>query len=379
MEARGSSLTSETIVNKKMCVSRRAWLVTFLIGLITLAESCGSNHVSATAVNPTNETPIGAVVKIDPPLGLPPVPVPANNPETLETIALGRKLFYDKKLSRDNSVACASCHNPALGFSDGRRNSLGVGTRNAPTVVNAAYAPLQFWDGRAPSLEAQAAGPIANPVEMDQAHDIWISNLYSDPAYKNAFWKAFGPGPATLGKVEKALASYERTLISGDSPFDRYEYGGDKKALNAAAIRGLHVFLDPKKGNCAACHTIGGKYALFTDGKFHNTGAGVDGEGVLTDVGRYLETRQERDRGAFKTPTLRNVALSAPYMHDGSLKTLKDVVDFYAGNGNSNPDLDPQMKVIKLSGQDRADLVEFLKSLTGKMPPDATAQIRASR
>jgi cytochrome c peroxidase len=319
--------------------------------------------------------PVGAVVRIDPPLGLPPVPIPPNNPETAEAIALGHKLFFDKRLSRDNTVACASCHNPAIDFTDGRRNSLGVGgktgTRNAPTVLNAAYMPLQFWDGRAASLEEQAAFPISNPLEMDQGHDIWVANLDSDPAYKAAFQRAFGPGPATIGKVENALASYERTLLSGNSPFDRYQYGGDKKALSPAAIRGLQVFLNPQKGNCVACHTINRSYALFTDGKFHNTGAGVDGEGNLTDVGRFLETKNESDKGAFKTPTLRNVALSAPYMHDGSLKTLKDVVDFYAGRGNSNPNLDPKMKSIELDGRDRVDLVQFLESLTGEMPHDA--------
>jgi len=198
-----------------------------------------------------------------------------------------------------------------------------------------------------------------------------VSHLNADPEYRAAFQKAFGPGPATLGKVEKAIASFERTLISGNSPFDKYEYGGDKKALSAAAIRGLQVFLDPQKGNCAACHTVGAKYALFTDGKFHNTGAGVDGEGVLLDVGRFAETKNEADKGAFKTPTLRNVAHSGPYMHDGSLKTLKDVIDFYAGGGNSNPEQDPEMKKIHLTGPERADLLAFLESLTGDMPANA--------
>jgi cytochrome c peroxidase len=358
-----------------------------LIALLSFAVACSVDRQYGASLTAGPEKPIGAVVEIRAPLGLPPVPIPPDNPETAETIALGRKLFYDKRLSRDHTVACASCHNPLIGFTDGRRNSLGVGgrtgTRNAPTVVNAAYMPLQFWDGRAASLEEQAAGPISNPVEMDQGHDIWVSNLDADPSYRAAFQKAFGPGPATLGRVEKAIASFERTLVSGNSPFDRYQYGGDKHALSPAAIRGLSVFLDPRRGNCAACHTISGNYALFTDGKFHDTGAGVDGEGQLTDLGRFLQTKQESDKGAFKTPTLRNVALSAPYMHDGSLKTLKDVVDFYAGGGNSNPNLDKEMKSIKLTGPERADLVEFLKSLTGELPPDAgppqMAQTRASK
>jgi len=207
-----------------------------------------------------SEKPVGHPIEIKAPLGLPPVPIPRDNPATAETVALGRRLFYDKRLSSDHSVACASCHNPLIGFTDGRRQSLGVhgriGARNAPTVVNAAYLPLQFWDGRAPTLETQAAIPITNPIEMDQGHDIWVSDLDADPAYRVAFQKAFGPGAATIGKVENAIASFERTLVSGNSPFDRYQYGGDKHALSPAAIRGLKVFLDPQKGNCAACHTM---------------------------------------------------------------------------------------------------------------------------
>jgi cytochrome c peroxidase len=319
--------------------------------------------------------PIGKPIEIVPPLGLPPVPIPADNPVTAETVALGRRLFYEKRLSADNTLSCSSCHNPLLGFTDNQRHSTGVGgktgTRNAPTVVNAAYAPMQFWDGRAASLEAQAAGPIANPVEMNQTHDVSVRKLDADPSYRGQFAQAFGPGPITIQKVEMALASFERTVISGNSPFDKYKFGGDKKALSPAAIRGLAIFTDKARGNCVACHTIEEHYALFTDGKFHNIGVGVNGEGELTDPGRYSESKADADHGAFKTPSLRNVAKSAPYMHDGSLKTLKDVVDFYAGGGNSNPYLDKEIKQIKLSGKDRTDLVEFLKSLTGEIPPDA--------
>jgi cytochrome c peroxidase len=174
-----------------------------------------------------------------------------------------------------------------------------------------------------------------------------------------------------LGQIQKSLASFERTLLSANSPFDQYQYGGNKQALSPAAIHGLEIFTDPQRGNCAVCHTIDAHYALFTDGKFHNTGAGINGEGDFTDLGRFGQTKLEADRGEFKTPTLRNVALTAPYMHDGSLKTLKDVVDFYVGGGNSNPDLDKQMKPLKLSAQDRADLVTFLESLNGDMPKNA--------
>jgi cytochrome c peroxidase len=350
----------------------KATLIAFQISLLGLA-GCGGRPPGN--VPTVSEKPIGAVVKIEAPLGLPGVPLPESNPATAETIALGRKLFYERKLSADASRSCASCHDPLLGFADGHKHSTGVGgkigTRNAPTVINAAYTPLQFWDGRAPSLEEQVSGPIANPIEMNQTVDVCVSKLAADSSYRADFEKAFGPGPVTIGKVKRAIASFERTLVSGNSAFDLYEFGGNKKALTPAAIRGLEIFRDKNKGNCVACHIIDEKYALFTDGKFHNIGVGVDAEGDLTDLGRYNETKIEADKGAFKTPTLRNVAKTAPYMHDGSLKTLKDVVDFYAGGGNSNPYLDKEIKEIKLSGQERADLVEFLETLTGEMPPNS--------
>lgn len=324
----------------------------------------------------------GPVMHITPPLGLPPVPVPAADPVTAAKVALGRKLFFDTRLSADGSVSCASCHNPLHGFSDQRPVSLGVGghpgDRNAPTVLNAAYYPLLFWDGRVAGLENQTAVPMANPIEMDLPHAAAVARLRQDPTYRREFQAAFGAGPIDFSQVQMAIASYERTLVSGDSPFDRYEYGGDKKALSPAAIRGLAVFENPNEGNCASCHTIGPRYALFTDEKFHNTGEGVDDQGNIVDLGRYNETKIDSDKGAFKTPDLRDVAQTAPYMHDGKLKTLADVVAFYAGQGNSNPYLDQNMKRIHLSGRDRSDLVEFLKSLTGQ-PPASTGQERAGQ
>jgi len=342
--------------------------------LVAVAAVAGAACHSEKAAA-VSERPIGKAITIAVPLGLPGVPVPSDNPQTAEAVVLGRRLFYDKKLSADNSLSCASCHNPNLGFTDRQKHSTGfkgqAGKRNAPTVVNAAYLPFQFWDGRAGSLEDQAAGPIANPVEMNQKHDVCVSKLDADPTYKAEFRKVFGPGPVTIGKVEKAIASFERTLISGDSPFDRYEFGGDAKALSPAAIRGLAIFRDQARANCAACHTIDKHFALFTDGKFHNIGIGVDDEGNLTDLGRYNETKAKSDMGAFLTPTLRNVAMSAPYMHDGSIKTLRGVVDYYAGGGNSNPYLDKKIKPLNLSGQERDDLVQFLESLTGELPSEA--------
>ena len=338
---------------------------------LLLAVSCGSTE-KAKAPAPLSATPIGAPIQIAAPLGLPVVPIPAGNPPTAETVELGRKLFFDTKLSADSTVSCASCHAPAAAFADPRRFSLGVGAkpggRNAPPVLNAAYHPVQFWDGRAATLEAQAAGPIANPVEMNLPHGDCSTRIDSDPVYRAMFDKAFGPGPVNMDKITKAIASFERTLVSGNSPFDRYQFGGDKQAMSASAIRGLEVFKDKNRGNCAVCHTIDEKHALFTDGKFHNLGVGMDSKGELTDLGRYTETKVETDKGAFRTPTLRSIAQTAPYMHDGSQRTLADVVDFYVGGGSSNPYLDKEIKELKLSGQERADLAAFMEALTGDMP-----------
>jgi cytochrome c peroxidase len=317
--------------------------------------------------------PQGTPVAIQVPLGLPPVPLQRENHPTANTIALGRQLFYDNRLSRDNSVSCASCHHPDLAFKDPRGLSIGVagakGRRHAPTLVNAAYSTFLFWDGRARSLEAQADGPITDPHEMNQTHEAIAASLRSDPHYKALFQSAFGTDDVTMERIATALAAFERMMLSGNSAFDQYKYQGRKHALSEAQIRGLAIFTDPQRGNCAACHMIGPDYALFTDDDFHNTGEGVGPDGEFTDQGRFEVTKHDSDRGAFKTPTLRNVAVSGPYMHDGKLKTLKDVVDFYAGKGNSNPYLDKRMSAIQLSGRDREDLVEFMKSLTGEMPP----------
>ncbi|MEZ2345543.1 cytochrome-c peroxidase [Terriglobus sp. RCC_193] len=340
--------------------------VLLCLAVLLLSAGCKKEEVSAR--------PIGAEVHIQPLLGLPPVPIPKNNPPTADTIALGRRLFYDRRVSVDNTLSCASCHDPRDYFTDGKNVSTGVrgalGTRNAPTILNAAYLPFQFWDGRAITLEEQAAFPIANPVEMSQPHAADVSKLGDDPAYRALFKKAFGSEDVNIARVEAALASFERTALTGNSPFDQYQFGGNKNALTPAQLRGYAVFLNPNGGNCASCHTISPQGALFTDGKFHNTGEGVDDEGDFSDVGRFHETKIATDKGAFKTPTLRNVAKTAPYMHNGRLKTLKEVIDFYAGQGNSNQYLDPEMKKIHMSGQDRTDLLEFLNALTGDVAPN---------
>jgi len=350
--------------------SRNVLLVFFVLVIaMVIAFPHRSRRISAPV------TPVGTPVEIKAPLGLPPVPFPADNVPTAQTIELGRRLYYDPALSVNNTVSCASCHHPDYGFSDGKQVSTGVqgqtGTRNSPTVFNSAYFEVQFWDGRSPSLEKQAEGPVQNPVEMAHTLDGVVSRLSADPSYQAQFAKAFGPGPITYEMVEKAIASFERTVISGNSPFDRWKYGKDDKAVSESVKRGFEVFSSAKKGNCTACHLIGQDYALFTDNKFHNIGVGADITSI-SDPGRFTVSQKEEDRGAFKTPSLRNVALTAPYMHDGSLKTLKEVVDYYIGGGNSNAHLDKNIHGLDfLSGQERADLQAFLESLTGEMPAAA--------
>jgi len=319
--------------------------------------------------------PIGVPVALRAPLGLPAIPIPNDNPPTVETIALGRKLYYDPILSVDSSVSCATCHNPDTGFGDPKPVSIGVGhkfgVRNSPTVLNSAYYTLQFWDGRATSLEKQAEGPVANPVEMAHSLRGVEARLNASAEYRERFEGAFGPGPITFQEAEKAIASFERTLVSGNSAFDRWYYGHDEKAVNNAAKRGFEVFRDTKKGNCAVCHTVGEREALFTDNKFHNIGVGVVDE-KLNDAGRFKETGRAVDMGAFKTPSLRNVAITAPYFHDGSRKTLKEALDYYIGGGNSNPNLDREMHSLNfLTAQERADLMAFLESLTGDVPANS--------
>lgn len=319
--------------------------------------------------------PIGQRVEIPAPLGLPAVPIPADNPPTAETVALGRRLYYDPVLSADNTVSCSTCHSPSTGFADPKPVSEGVqkrtGTRNSPTVLNAAYYTTQFWDGRAASLEAQCKGPMQNPVEMAHTLRGVEKRLSGDPSYVAEFQKAFGPGPITIERVVNAISSFERTLLSGNSPFDRWYYGHDEKAVNDSVKRGFQIFRDVKKGNCESCHTVNERYALFTDNKFHNIGIGATEE-KIADTGRVTVTGNIHDTAAFKTPSLRNIAITAPYFHDGSRRTLKEVMDFYIGGGNSNPYLDKEVHSLEfLTAQERTDLLAFMESLTGDIPKDS--------
>jgi cytochrome c peroxidase len=365
---------------------KRLFLSTFITALLmfasaTLLPTYHSQNVSAQR---SAVMPVGTPVAIQAPLGLPPVPIPANNPPTAETIALGRRLYYDPGLSIDGTVSCATCHSPTMGFTDAKPVSNGVqnktGTRSAPTVINSAYSTLQFWDGRAASLEKQAEGPMANPLEMAHSLPGVVDHLQRDPSYRSQFQQAWGSDQITIDMVTKSIASFERTVLSGNSAFDRFYYGGDKKALSASAQRGLKVFQNPKRGNCAVCHTIDQKYAMFCDNKFHNIGIGADTRGQFADTGRYSQTKVDADMGRFKTPTLRNVTQTAPYMHDGSMPDLKAVIDHYIGGGNSNPHLDQEIHVLDfLSGREREDLLEFLQSLTAELPADVGPSASSSK
>ncbi|MCA2963571.1 MAG: cytochrome-c peroxidase [Acidobacteriota bacterium] len=295
------------------------------------------------------------------PLGLTPILWPKDNPYSADKAHLGRLLYYDKRLSADNSVACASCHAPDKGFTDQLPVSVGIrgqkGGMSAPTVINRGYGLLQFWDGRAGSLEAQAIGPIANPIEMGHSHDGVVRNLQQIAGYRQLFKASFGSEEVTIDRVAKAIATFERTVVSGNSPYDKYR-AGNKNALSAAQVRGLNVYFN--KAKCDSCH----EGPNFTLNSFHNLGIGT--EKANPDAGRFAVTKNPADWGAFKTPTLREIAHTAPYMHDGSLATLEQVVDFYDKGGIKNKNLDETMKPLNLSAQEKKDLVEFLKALSGE-------------
>lgn len=295
------------------------------------------------------------------PLGLLPIQWPEDNPYSLEKVELGKLLYFDVRLSADGSVACANCHHPKFAFTDSSPVSTGIrgqkGGRSAPTVFNRAYSLAQFWDGRAASLEDQAKGPMANPIEMGNTHAAIVSRLQEIGGYRALFEKAFGTPEITIDQVAKAIATFERTVLSGNSPYDRYK-AGDKKAMNRQQVRGLDVFVN--KAKCDQCH----EGINFTTNAYHNLGVGMDK--ANPDPGRFAVTKDPKDWGAFKTPTLREIANTAPYMHDGSLKTLDDVVEFYNKGGTPNKNLDEKIKPLHLSEQDKKDLVAFLKSLNGE-------------
>ena len=290
--------------------------------------------------------------------------IPESNPLSKAKIELGRKLYFDARLSKDGTISCATCHDPDKGFSDGHPVSTGIGRqaggRNAPTVMNRLFSKEQFWDGRAADLEEQALGPVQNPIEMGHTLRGMLDNLENVQAYAPEFQTAFGSSGITAERVGQAIASYERTVLSGNSPYDRYQAGA-KNAMGESAVRGMAIFNDAQRANCVTCHAG----FNFTDESFHNLGVGMNKP--APDWGRFGVTKADFDRGAFKTPTLRNVTQSGPYMHDGSETSLMDVVSFYDRGGNKNQWLSKEIKPLHLSDQDKADVVAFLEALTGEV------------
>lgn len=332
------------------------------------------------------------------PLGLPPLPVPHDNPQTAAKIALGRKLFMDRRLSFNDTLSCGMCHVPEQGFTSNElATAIGIEgrtvRRNTPALYNVGYEPRLFADGRESTLENQVWNPLLARNEMGNSSiGHVIDKIAALPDYSGLFEKAFagrGPGMETIGQ---AIAAFERTLVSGNSRFDRWHYGKQADALTAEEKAGFELFAG--KAGCAACHVVGADAAVFSDHRFHNTGVGygrsmggppkrkvqlapgvvveVDmgpiervSEQPLGDVGRFEITRDSADRWAYKTPNLRNVALTAPYMHDGSLGTLEDVIEFYDKGGIDNPEKDPAIRPLGLTADEKRALVAFLRALTG--------------
>jgi cytochrome c peroxidase len=335
-----------------------------------------------------------------PPLGLPPVPLAAAGPPSAATIQLGRKLFLDRRLSRDGNLSCAMCHVPEQGFTSNElRTAVGTEgtslTRNSPTLLNAAYAAPFFHDGREPDLDLQPFDVFLNPAEMAAASlGDFVATVRGLADYGPLFEAAYG-GPATVARIGRALGDYVRALISGNSPFDRWYFGGESDAVSAAAKRGFRLFTG--KAACARCHLLEQSYSLFTDHRFHDTGLGWEAAMVRStsrkpirvelapglfqemdrqtlagiseprppDLGRYRVTGDPEDRWRFKTPILRSLTLTAPYMHDGSLSTLREVVEFYDRGGIAHEGLDPTIRPLQLADQEIDDLVAFLETLTG--------------
>jgi len=348
------------------------------------------------------------------PLGLPAASYPTSNPQTTDKVTLGEKLFNDSRFSTTGKISCATCHDRLKVFTDSPlKVSEGInkltGTRNAPTIVNSVFFKKLFWDGRSPDLEDQALHPFVNPVEMGlKDHQPILSIVRSDPEYVKAFKAIFGKQGEgiTMKEVTLAIAAFERTKISGNSPFDQWRYGGQEDALTLAQKRGFDVFVD--QGRCVSCHVVEQTQALFIDNRFHNVGVGINDIQeavpelaveflnaqitasevdikVLTDkrtseLGRFAVTRTFNDLGSFKTPTLRNIALTAPYMHDGSLKTLRDVVVHY-NNGGVTVEGDPVndflsggIRPLNLTDVQINDLVAFMEALTSPEFAGTTGQ-----
>jgi cytochrome c peroxidase len=324
-----------------------------------LLAALGAAAVAADAPPPPPKDTLPAELALDSiPLGLEPRPVPKDAPLTEARVKLGRRLFFDPILSADNTVSCATCHQPGHGFASTEARPRGVrgqrAARRAPSLFNRAYGTSFFWDGRETTLEAQALRPIADAAEMGSSVPAALDRLRADRQYKAQFEAAF-PDGVTADNLGRALASFERVLLRGDSRVDRFRRKGKADALTASERQGLWLY--ESKGRCWRCHSG----PNFSDEGYHNTGVGW--RQAVADPGRFAVTKKEADRGKFKTPTLRGVSLTGPYMHDGSLGSLREVVEFYNRGGGTNPNLDPALAPLGLSKDEIADLVAFLEAL----------------
>jgi len=360
---------------ERIAMSRN--LYSWLIGFWLLAPVLALVQTGCQPTDSSSESPAPGDAQAEPvsntaadgeqsgvPLGLPALPVPDENPQTPEKIALGKMLYFDKRLSKDGTISCATCHDPEMAWTEHRATSKGIGDQvggaNSPTVINAAYAKKQFWDGRADTLEDQALGPIENPIEMGHDLDVLVKELAEIPEYKEGFQKVFGT-EVTKDGIAKAIASFERTVLSGNSPYDRFETD-DKDALTESQKRGMELF---DELSCSTCHAP----PLFSNYGYYNAGVGMDKE--KPDEGRKAVTGKDRDLGKFRVPSLREVANTGPYYHDGSVETLEEAVAIMAGGGKDDPKVSAMLKGLRdedVSEQDKKDLVEFLKALSGEFP-----------
>ena len=334
--------------------------IPFILLLVALVSGCNQPDDNDPYVTTPYELQI--------PQGLPPMDmfIPADNPMTVEGVALGRKLFYDPILSGDNSQACADCHKQELGFGDPRQFSVGidgsVGTRQSMALVNLGWNQFGFfWDGREATLEDQALKPITNPIEMNATWPEVEAKLNADEEYKLLFKQAYNVDVIDSLTVAKAIAQFERTLISGNSKFDKW-YNQQSIQLSESETRGF-ILYNGEGADCFHCHGLGG---LITDNRFHNNGLDTD---FSADEGRYLVTGNDGDKGKFRTPTLRNIFMTAPYMHDGRFQTLEQVVDHYSHHILPSATIDPLMELVgnggaQLTQQDKDDLIAFLRTFT---------------
>lgn len=294
------------------------------------------------------------------------VPEPADNPLTKEKIELGKKLFFDPRLSGDGNMSCATCHSPMFGWSDGQTTARGhksmVLGRASPVVTNTGYNDIQMWDGREATLESQSIGPMRSDAEMNMNIPELIAFL-NESGYRQLFSQAFPNEEIGIEQLAKAIASFERTIVSRDSPFDHW-VRGDDTAMTSQQVRGFKLFVDPNKGNCAVCHSA----PNFTDNGFHNLGL-ASYDTANPDLGRFHQKPLRLMKGAFKTPTIRDITLSAPYFHDGSASTLEEVLAHYVAGGVAKSNVSPNMKPLTLSEQEQADIVAFMQSLTTPAEP----------